>query len=706
MPSSSGAGRRPGHAERTRTATDSTWPRATTLRVLRPGELARRRGSHPVAGRGARARHGRPPPLRRRRRTAASIGSTPRSLDARRAGIGDDGAGPPEAFSAGPGSPVERLIVTDISLVALGRGSVSTFDRETGSPLSRALRLRQRRRGRAAADGAARRRHERASSTGMPGRAALACAPERDAANVAADGASEDAAADGEPTPPSVAAEEQRIRRPPDGGRLRRRGRLPLRRRSAVASGRPSTPGDLPGVEPRAGPLLAVAGHDGDHHRRRLDPRPHRPRSRPTSRSGPRARRDAASPSRRSTPRPATRLEIVPIDDDGPGRPTRLSDARRHPRAGLERARQPRPRPGRGARGRSHRLRRRAARQRGLRRRAAARSSPRASSPTPSPTARRDDRGQLLAIAPDGRAGQRRHRRQRLRLAAARHAPGGARWPACSTCWRACSSRAGASRVFAAVLVLVEGMLFANARIAMNDVYVTTFIVVAALLFTPVYLGAAATLDRRGPAARRRAPLGLALASKWVALYAIGGLVLLVLLRSALGRVSRSLGMVALTAVLGAIAIRPAPVERPEPQLDLPRADARPDGAPRGGHRPSAPAVHARRGSGWPSLGPLMAGVAARGRGRRSARSTPASGADRRLACPLLDADAACLAAGVLRGRRRGPRPRHRRGLVAWRPRPPRGPAAPQARPTAPADERLAHPGRWLGCPGSSRWPA
>ena len=49
--------------------------------------------------------------------------------------------------------------------------------------------------------------------------------------------------------------------------------------------------------------------------------------------------------------------------------------------------------------------------------------------------------------------------------------------------------------------------------------------------------------------------LGLALASKWVAAYAIGALVLLILVRSALGRVLAILGLIGLTAVLGYMAI-------------------------------------------------------------------------------------------------------------------------------------------------------
>jgi len=123
--------------------------------------------------------------------------------------------------------------------------------------------------------------------------------------------------------------------------------------------------------------------------------------------------------------------------------------------------------------------------------------------------------------------------------------------------------------LFAAGLALAEGMLFANPRIAMNDAYVTGFLVLAAVLFAPVWLGT----WRRSWQVVLVVPLvgvllGLALASKWVAAYAIGGIVLLVLLRSSLGRVIALLGMIALTATLGALAIRPATVD--EPHLNWP----------------------------------------------------------------------------------------------------------------------------------------
>ncbi len=114
-----------------------------------------------------------------------------------------------------------------------------------------------------------------------------------------------------------------------------------------------------------------------------------------------------------------------------------------------------------------------------------------------------------------------------------------------------------------AVLVVAEGMLFANSRIAMNDVYVTTFILLAALVFAPLYLAPRRALIALAIVIGAGLALGLALASKWVALYAIGGLGLLVLLRSALGRSMALLALMGMTAVLGAMAVRPA--DMPEP---------------------------------------------------------------------------------------------------------------------------------------------
>jgi hypothetical protein len=124
--------------------------------------------------------------------------------------------------------------------------------------------------------------------------------------------------------------------------------------------------------------------------------------------------------------------------------------------------------------------------------------------------------------------------------------------------------------LIAALLVLFDGMFFANARIAMNDTYVAFFIVAAFAVFVPLWLGR----WRRswqivvGMAAVGLL-LGLALSSKWVGAYAIGGVGLLILLRSALGRVIALLGMIAMTAVLGYIAITPNP-SVVSPQLNFP----------------------------------------------------------------------------------------------------------------------------------------
>jgi hypothetical protein len=90
----------------------------------------------------------------------------------------------------------------------------------------------------------------------------------------------------------------------------------------------------------------------------------------------------------------------------------------------------------------------------------------------------------------------------------------------------------------------------------MNDVYVGLFIVAAYTVFAAVW-----THWWRGRAAFWFAMpiigvlLGLALASKWVAAYAIGALLLLLLVRSALGRVVSILGLIAITGALGYLAM-------------------------------------------------------------------------------------------------------------------------------------------------------
>jgi hypothetical protein len=99
-------------------------------------------------------------------------------------------------------------------------------------------------------------------------------------------------------------------------------------------------------------------------------------------------------------------------------------------------------------------------------------------------------------------------------------------------------------------------MFFVQQRIAMNDTYAALFIVAAVTLFAAIWTGA---WKWRG-AFWVGMPLvgvllGLGLASKWVALYAIGAIGLLILVRSALGRVIVVLGLAGATAVLGYMAV-------------------------------------------------------------------------------------------------------------------------------------------------------
>jgi dolichyl-phosphate-mannose--protein O-mannosyl transferase len=114
--------------------------------------------------------------------------------------------------------------------------------------------------------------------------------------------------------------------------------------------------------------------------------------------------------------------------------------------------------------------------------------------------------------------------------------------------------------VFAGLFSLADGMLFAQSRIAMNDAYVTLFIVAAVTLFAPIWTG-----DWRWRGAFWLVLpvvgllLGLALASKWVGLFAVGGIGLLILLRSALGRWLIVIGLAAIAATLGYMAIATGP---------------------------------------------------------------------------------------------------------------------------------------------------
>ena len=91
------------------------------------------------------------------------------------------------------------------------------------------------------------------------------------------------------------------------------------------------------------------------------------------------------------------------------------------------------------------------------------------------------------------------------------------------------------------VFVLLDGMLFVQSRIGMNDVYVGLFIVAAYTLFAAVWTGW--WRWRRRVLGRRCRSSACCWASRWPRsgwpAYAIGALGLLLLVRSALGRVVR-----------------------------------------------------------------------------------------------------------------------------------------------------------------------
>ncbi len=113
--------------------------------------------------------------------------------------------------------------------------------------------------------------------------------------------------------------------------------------------------------------------------------------------------------------------------------------------------------------------------------------------------------------------------------------------------------------VLVGLVCLVDGMLFAQSRIGMNDSYVGLGIVAAYTIFAWLWLHPGSS-RRHWVAFAIGIPLmggflGFALASKWVAAYAIGGLGLLVLVRSALGRLLLILGLLVLTTALGYVAI-------------------------------------------------------------------------------------------------------------------------------------------------------
>jgi predicted membrane-bound dolichyl-phosphate-mannose-protein mannosyltransferase len=107
--------------------------------------------------------------------------------------------------------------------------------------------------------------------------------------------------------------------------------------------------------------------------------------------------------------------------------------------------------------------------------------------------------------------------------------------------------------VLAAAFVAFDGMSYAMSRIAMNDIFVATFIVAAYAVFWQVWSG------RWGRSAWWALPLvgvliGLAAASKWVGWYALIGLWVLVLARSHFGRflLTAGIGFITIVAGIGA----------------------------------------------------------------------------------------------------------------------------------------------------------
>jgi len=107
--------------------------------------------------------------------------------------------------------------------------------------------------------------------------------------------------------------------------------------------------------------------------------------------------------------------------------------------------------------------------------------------------------------------------------------------------------------VLAAIFVAVDGMSFVMSRIAMNDIFVATFIVAAYLLLWQIWSG------RWARSAWWALPMvgvliGLAAASKWVGIYALIGIWVLVLARSSLGRfmLVAAIGFLTIVAGVGA----------------------------------------------------------------------------------------------------------------------------------------------------------
>jgi predicted membrane-bound dolichyl-phosphate-mannose-protein mannosyltransferase len=104
--------------------------------------------------------------------------------------------------------------------------------------------------------------------------------------------------------------------------------------------------------------------------------------------------------------------------------------------------------------------------------------------------------------------------------------------------------------VLAGIFVAVDGMSYVMSRIGMNDIYVAVFIAAAYLLFWQVWSG------RWARSAWWALPLvgvliGLAAATKWVGIYAMLGIWILIFARSSLGRFLLVALVAAIAVVMG-----------------------------------------------------------------------------------------------------------------------------------------------------------
>ncbi len=107
-----------------------------------------------------------------------------------------------------------------------------------------------------------------------------------------------------------------------------------------------------------------------------------------------------------------------------------------------------------------------------------------------------------------------------------------------------------------ALFTLTDGMLFVQSRIAMNDTYVGGLLLLAYVIFAVLWLNKWRSPRMAWAAFWIGMPilgvvLGLALSAKWVAAYAMVSIAVLILIRSALGRVLTVGGLAAITGLLG-----------------------------------------------------------------------------------------------------------------------------------------------------------